>query len=252
MPVGIWVSFPRGLRSERRRLNSLIDNLRTAPDRSAALERYRSLAERYDASCRLIERLRLAAVDRLELRPGDTVHDVACGTGAVLPELAQRVGAGGRVIGIEQSPEMAGRAAARFPDAALPSNVELLVAPVEEARPAAPADALLFCYTHDVLQSPRALDNLLAHARPGARIALLGLRLLPWSLGGPINLWLIWRARRYLTTYRGLKAPWALFAERVEDLRVARCSRIGTSYLAVARARRDISPQYEGNDVRSL
>lgn len=185
----------------------------------------------------MIERLRLAAIDTLELRPGDTVYDVACGTGAVLPELVQRVGASGRVIGIEQSPEMAGRAAARFPDATSPSNVELLIAPVEEARPATPADALLFCYTHDVLQSPRALDNLLAHARPGARIALLGLRLLPWSRGGPINLWLLWRARRYLTTYRGLRAPWALFEERVEGLRIVRCFQFGTSYLAVARAR---------------
>ena len=122
-------------------MNSLIENLRDAPDRSAALAHYRALANGYDASCRPIERLRVAAIDALELQPGETVYDVACGTGAVLAELAQRVGASGRVVGIEQSPEMAGRAAARFAAGVLPPNVELLVAPVEEARPAAPADA---------------------------------------------------------------------------------------------------------------
>jgi arsenite methyltransferase len=219
-------------------MNSLLENLREAPDREAALESYRNLAHRYDASCRLIERLRLAAIDALELMPGDTVYDVACGTGAVLPELARRVGEHGRVVGIEQSPDMARMAAARFPKEVLPANVELLVAPVEEARSGATADALLFCYTHDVLQSARALDNLLAQARPGARIAVLGLRLLPWWWGAPINLWKLWSGRRYLTTYRGLRTPWALLVERAEDLRVTKCFHLGTSYLAVGRLRR--------------
>lgn len=216
-------------------VNSLLTNLRDTPDRSAALESYRVLAERYDASCRFIERLRLAAIDALALQAGETVYDVACGTGAVLPELARRVGEQGRVVGIEQSPEMARMAAARFPEAVLPPNVELLVSPVEEAKPAAAADALLFCYTHDVLQSPRALDNLLSHARPGARIAVLGLQLLPWWWGAPINLWKLWSGRRYLTTYRGLRTPWALLAERTPDLRVVRRFHAGTNYLAVGR-----------------
>ena len=219
-------------------MNRLIGNLRDVPDRGAALENYQWLADRYDAACRPIERLRLAAIDTLALQPGDTVYDVACGTGAVLPELARRVGAGGRVIGIEQSPDMARAATARFPAAALPANVELLVCPVEQARPSLPADALLFCFTHDVLQSPQALDNLLAHARPGARIAVLGLQLLPWWWGWAINLWKLWSGRRYLTTYRGLKAPTARLAERVAAPRVLRRFHLGTSYLATARTRR--------------
>jgi len=209
--------------------------LRTAPDRDAALASYRILAARYDAACRWIEHLRLAAIDALALQPGETVYDVACGTGAVLPVLAQRVGADGRVIGIEQSPDMAELVAARFAKSVLPLNVELLITGVEEAQPSAPADALLFCYTHDVLQSPRALDNLLAHARPGARVAVLGLRLLPWWWGGPINLWSLWRGRHYRSTTRGLRAPWTLLAERVEELRIVSCFHLRTNYLAVGR-----------------
>ena len=216
-------------------LDQLLGSLRAAPDRDAALASYRVLAARYDASCRLIESLRLAAIDALAPQPGETVYDVACGTGAVLPILAQRVGANGCVIGIEQSPDMAHWAAARFPGAELPANVELLIAAAEEASPSSPADAMLFCYTHDVLQSPRALDNLLAHARSGTRVAVLGLRLLPWWWGAPINLWKLWRGRYYRSTVSGMRAPWALLAARVEALRVVRWFHLGTNYLALGR-----------------
>jgi SAM-dependent methyltransferase len=216
-------------------MNALLGGLRDVPDRAAALASYRALAPRYDASCRWIEPLRLAAIEALALQPGETVYDVACGTGIVLPSLAQQVGARGRVIGIEQSPEMAQRAMARFPDGALPPNVELLVAAAEETSPSSPADAMLFCFTHDVLQSPRALDNLLAHARSGARVAVVGSHLLPWWWGAPINLWGLWRGRHYRTTVRGLRAPWALIAERLDDLTLVQRFHLGTNYLAVGR-----------------
>ena len=62
------------------------------------------------------------------------------------------------------SPEMAAIArtrAAKTPNA----NMELIEAPVEDAALSRRADALLFCYTHDVLQNPRALVNLFAAAK---------------------------------------------------------------------------------------
>jgi arsenite methyltransferase len=215
----------------------MIGNLREAPDLGVARERYRRLAGLYDAACRPIEPLRRAAIDLLELRSGETVCDVACGTGAALPELARRVGIGGRVIGIEPSPEMARRAAGRFAGGALPPNVDILLASAEEARLETRADALLFSFTHDVLQSARAVDNILAHARPGARIAVLGMCLLPWWWGGPINLWKLWSGRRYLTTYAGLSAPWTHLAQRAEGLQLVGRFHFGTSYLATARTR---------------
>ncbi len=129
--------------------------------------------------------------------------DVACGAGAILNPLALHVGSRGHVVGIEQSPEMV--ASARVA-AGTAQNIQVQYAPAEEFKSTRAADAMIFCYTHDVLQNPRALANLFAQARPNARIALAGLCLLP-GWGAPVNAWVLWRARNYLTTWHGLREP---------------------------------------------
>jgi len=47
-------------------------------------------------------------------------------------------------------------------------------------------DAVLFNFTHDVLQSDAALANIFAACIPGARIAIACSKLLPWYLA-PCN-----------------------------------------------------------------
>ena len=56
-----------------------------------------------------------AAVGRLALRVGSTAIDVGCGTGRALPHLRRAVGATGRVLGLDVTPEMAARASTRGP-----------------------------------------------------------------------------------------------------------------------------------------
>ncbi|MFL5779526.1 MAG: ubiquinone/menaquinone biosynthesis methyltransferase [Chloroflexota bacterium] len=53
---------------------------------------------------------RRAAVEATELRPGDAVADVACGTGKLTSALADRVGPFGRVVGVDLSPVMVAHA----------------------------------------------------------------------------------------------------------------------------------------------
>jgi len=210
-----------------------LSNLRTTPDREQALARYRALAAGYDATCKRIVEIRAAAIDALLLRGGETVFDVACGTGATLLPLARAVGTSGRVVGIEQSAEMADIARTRVHDAQHHDVVSLAVTAVEEARLAHPADALLFCYTHDVLQNPQAVRHLMRRAKRGARVAVAGMKFLPWWWGAPLNLFTGFRARHYLTTYRGLLSPWSPLLPYCRDLRVVRSFHLGTSYLAV-------------------
>lgn len=203
--------------------------LASMPDRGRALERYRRLARRYDAATRGIDRKRRRAIDLLRLQPGETVLDAACGTGLALEQLARAVGPGGRVIGVEQSPEMIAIARRRCAALGL-DNVILLEAPMENARIAGPSDAVLFSFAHDVLQSRAALANVFAAVRPGARVVSVGAKLYPRWLSF-LNFWVRWRVRDYVSTREGLERPWRLLAEFVPDFTIAEVTYFGSGYI---------------------
>jgi demethylmenaquinone methyltransferase/2-methoxy-6-polyprenyl-1,4-benzoquinol methylase len=61
-------------------------------------------------------RWRRTAADATELRPGQSVVDVACGTGKLSATLAARVGPFGRVVGVDLAPAMVAASQAAFPD----------------------------------------------------------------------------------------------------------------------------------------
>jgi demethylmenaquinone methyltransferase/2-methoxy-6-polyprenyl-1,4-benzoquinol methylase len=198
-----------------------------APDPGLAIAKYRRHAAGYDASARRSMGVRRQAIGMLTLSSGETVIDVACGTGLSLPLLRQAVGPSGRVIGVEVSPEMLAIARERC---AGWDNVSLIEAPVEEADLGEKFDAALFNYTHDVLQSPAALARLFSYARPGARVAIAGVKHPPvWLF--PLRLYRLLKARPYVTTLSGLDRPWHLIEGHLAYLRV-RNVMLGTNYLA--------------------
>ncbi len=211
----------------------MLENLRSAPDRASALRRYRELAPGYDASCWAVAGMRRRAIELLALAEGEVVFDVACGTGPMLPDLARRMGPRGRVVAIEQSPEMMAQAKERVRREGVDSSVTLVEAAVEDARLEHRADALLFFYAHDVLQSPPALERLFAFTRPGARAVCAGARFLPWWWGAPLNAWTALRTRRYLTTYRGLGRPWQHLEGYCPDFAPVASNFLGTGYLGI-------------------
>ena len=192
-----------------------------------ALAHYRALAPVYDRSTRLIDGIRRRTIDALGLKAGESVLDVGCGTGWCLPLLAERVGPAGRVIGFEPSPEMLRLARQRV--AAL-ACVELIDGVAETVSIPWRVDAILLSYTHDVLRSEPALENLLAQAKPGARVAATGTKLYaPWLF--PANWYLRVTHRRYITNFEGFDAPWSLLARRLGDFRV-RTSPFSQHYIA--------------------
>jgi ubiquinone/menaquinone biosynthesis C-methylase UbiE len=85
------------------------------------IETYRKKAKHYDLTSRLYpapgypqRTQRLRAVRALRLRPGDTVVDVACGTGLNFRLLEKVVGPGGRIIGVDLTDAMLARAQDRI------------------------------------------------------------------------------------------------------------------------------------------
>ena len=200
-----------------------------SPDAVALYERS---ASDYDRATRRYLPFRMSAIERLRLRPGDRVIDVACGTGINFPYLAYHVGPRGEIVGVDSSPDMIRQAAERA-SRERKTKVTLIEAKVEEAELGDAADAALFSLTHDVLQSPEAVHNVVSHLKPGGRVAAFGAKWAPrWRL--PVNGYVWWKSRRYVTNFSGLDAPWRLLEEAVEELEIEETG-FGGAYIAWGR-----------------
>ena len=186
----------------------------SAPDPQLAIARYRAHAPGYDASAARTMALRRRTVAKLELRSGEAVLDVACGTGLSFPLHREGVGETGRIVGVELSPDMLALARERCVREGW-RNVTLIESAMETADLQGPVDAILFNFTHDVLRSPAALERILAAARPGTRVAVAGMKLAPWWLA-PLNAVVRAQARPYMTTLEGLARPWDLLEAYLE------------------------------------
>ncbi len=176
------------------------------PDRIEAIDQYRARVQVYDFEIAIAEPLRRRAIARLGLKPGETVLDVGCGTGLSFPHVEKFVGPDGAIIGVEQSPDMIAKARARARDNGW-ANVTLIHAPAEEAEIARRADAAVFHFTHDLLQTPAALENVFRALKPGARVVATGLKWARWWSPG-VNLFVRIAAMRSTTTMAGLDEPW--------------------------------------------
>jgi ubiquinone/menaquinone biosynthesis C-methylase UbiE len=84
-------------------------------------------------------------VGLLGLEPGDTVLDVGCGTGVMVPYLLERVGENGRIVAVDISPKMVEAAGKKFPPGKY-GNVKLVAADIDEMRFENDFDAVL-CYS---------------------------------------------------------------------------------------------------------
>lgn len=158
-----------------------------------ALEMFEQLPARYDEIATVLSffqdpRWRRAAVEAVAALPEDRILDVACGTGMVSRALVERWGC--RVVGLDQSPAMLGRA--RSMVAASPRLGERieLVEGEAESLPFADAefDHLTFTYLLRYVDDPAAtLRELARVVKPGGRVSSLEFCL-------PRGIWLpLWR-----------------------------------------------------------
>jgi len=188
------------------------------PDLSISRVQYRRRAERYDLELAPFEPYREAAIEQLALQPGETVLDIGCGTGLSFGQLLQGIGPEGRIVGVDPSPEMLAHARERL-DCHGWRNVELVEAGAADAPLPRGADAALFHFTHDVLRSALAIDHVLAHLRPGARVVAAGLQWAPaWMCA--TNAFVLGAALYSISSLEGLHCPWDKLATRLVDLHV--------------------------------
>jgi demethylmenaquinone methyltransferase/2-methoxy-6-polyprenyl-1,4-benzoquinol methylase len=195
---------------------------------------YRHRAPRYDLELLAFEPVRSRAIELLDPPPGATVLDIGCGTGLSFASLLQRIGAAGRIVGVDASPDMLAQARRRVARQGW-SGVALLESAAADAPLQGRADAALFHFTHDIVRDPRALDHVLAHLKPGARVVASGLQWAPpWLL--PINLFVLGAALYSVSSLEGLEQPSTLLAGRLESFEVRAFPWAGM-YLASGRVR---------------
>jgi ubiquinone/menaquinone biosynthesis C-methylase UbiE len=120
--------------------------------RDRLIETYRKKAKHYDLTSRLYpvpgyphRAQRLRAVQALGLRAGDRVIDIACGTGLNFPLIEERIGPGGRVIGVDLTDAMLAHAQDRI-EANGWSNISLVQGDAAEFDFPARVDAILSTY----------------------------------------------------------------------------------------------------------
>ncbi len=124
------------------------------PDGDPVQAFYGRYADLYDviATAPGVARWRRAAVDALDLSPGDTVVEMGCGTGANLPFLRERVGPSGRVLGVDLTRPLLERGRERIERGGW-SNVG--VAQADATRPpVARVDAVLGSFVVGMLPDP--------------------------------------------------------------------------------------------------
>lgn len=177
----------------------------------AARELFAPLAETYDRYARLLSfgqdpRWRAFLVSRVDAGPGDTVLDVACGTGAVAIELARRHGC--RVVGVDQSPEMLAEGRRRVEAAGLGERIELREGRAEELPfEDGSLAGLTFTYLLRYVEDPAAtMRELVRVVRPGGSIAMLEFSVPPRPL--PRAAWEAWVRAGLPLAGRAVSAGW--------------------------------------------
>jgi len=116
------------------------------------IETYRKKAKHYDITSRLYPApgypqrgQRLRAVEALRLRPGDTVIDVACGTGLNFSLIEKLIGPAGRIVGVDLTDAMLDRAYDRIATNGW-SNVSLAQSDAVDFEFPTGVDAILSTY----------------------------------------------------------------------------------------------------------
>ena len=220
---------------------------KTDSTREHLIETYRKKAKHYDITSRLYpapgypqRTQRLRTVQALGLRPGDTVIDMACGTGLNFALLQQAVGPGGRIVGVDLTDAMLARAQDRIKANGW-SNVSLVQADALAFDFPCGVDAILSTYA--MTQVPECAE-VIAHGAAaltgGGRWAVLDLKV-PDRTPGWISQLGAGAARPFAAIDQWImRRPWeTIRAAMLEEMTDTSWTELffGTAFLAAGSAR---------------
>jgi demethylmenaquinone methyltransferase/2-methoxy-6-polyprenyl-1,4-benzoquinol methylase len=232
--------------------------------RERLIATYRKKARHYDVTSRLYpapgypqRTQRLRAVRALGLRAGDTVIDMACGTGLNFPLLEKVVGPDGRIVGVDLTDAMLARAQDRIAANGW-SNISLVQADAADFD--FPTEVAAILSTYAMSQVPECAE-VIAH---GAAALSAGGRWVVLDLKVPGNTprWLAQFGTAMVRPFASidewlLRRPWeairAAMQEELADLAWAELC-FGTAFLAAGSRGRpaDVYPEPPGRELCAL
>ena len=168
-----------------------------------------------------IRPVRAQAVALLDLSPGDRALDLGCGPGGSLPYLRDAVGPSGEVVGVEISHDVAINAERRIARHGW-SNVQVIADSAQAVALTGRFDGVLMFGAPNVYASQVALDNILPHLVPGARIAFFGAKTSRRRTGWILNplLRTLFPKLSFRTTPVPDDEPWRLLAGHLDRLTI--------------------------------
>jgi len=189
-------------------------------DQSAIEHTYQNWAKVYDWLTPIYilgneKRLRRETIDSLHLRAGQTVLDIACGTGRNFPLILEKIGPTGKLVGLDYTAAMLDRARERVKREGW-KNVELIQGDAARIDLEQKFDAALCTLAIGVIPDYRgALARMVAHIKPGGWLAIGDAKRSSGWNGFAFN----WLAD--LLGYGAAEAmsrrPWELLQEMLDD-----------------------------------
>ncbi|HEY7323334.1 MAG TPA: methyltransferase domain-containing protein [Streptosporangiaceae bacterium] len=151
--------------------------------REHLIETYRKKAKHYDVTSRLYpapgypqQAQRLRAVQALGLRAGDTVIDIACGTGLNFPLLEKVIGPDGTIVGVDMTDAMLAQAQDRIAANGW-GNITLVQADAADFEFPTDVNAILSTYAlTQVPECSRVITHGAAALSGGGRLVVLDLK----------------------------------------------------------------------------
>ena len=152
--------------------------------RELLIETYRKKAKHYDLSSRFYpapgypqRAQRLRVIQALGLGPGDSVIDIACGTGLNFPLIEEAIGPDGRIVGVDLTDAMLAQAQHRIETNGW-SNISLVQADAADFEFPTEVDAILSTYAlSQVPECAEVIAHGAAALSPGGRWVVLDLKL---------------------------------------------------------------------------
>lgn len=195
--------------------------------RKDVVEKYKRRAPRYDLTVRLfdvfawfgfsISGWRKQAISALNLKPGDTVVDIGCGTGLNFPLLYQAVTSSGKIIAVDLSEAMLDQARQAIA-ANQWNNIQLVCSDAAQFEFPSKVDAVVSAYTLTLVPDcERVISNASTALVPGGHLVILDMA---WPKYCP--LW--WRHVLFFLRSYGVTAdilhrrPWKIVQKSMKEL----------------------------------